>query len=488
MSNVQSVTVRNMTRHRYLVYLIIWLCILFPVLYFKISDRPVPDNKTVNTSENSAHKYKRTVSRIDYNELTKVCNPPHMIERGDEGDIGLLNNSLTIQGVIILTRHGDRGPMNHVRNMADIDCGMDPDQEYNDYTKFLQNIFFNMSLQFLGPFHGYPLYPPQNNCSISQLTPIGVSQMLKLGRTLRSVYYPLLSVSNSDDIIIYSTKYRRTFQSALAFMYAILSPDVLSKVTFKESDSYSYCFDHCACFNVNSLQMKIKQSSARRLKGRRAIEKMLKRIHNVVHLMSSSVRVDPYLLRDSIMTYVCHGAPLPCFQNDCITRDNVEQLFNYIDWDLEHYAKHGLLRKYGLLKSYGFALNIAMNLLKMVSESKPRLVLYSGHDLTAQYLLAAFGVLSAQTMSPHYASRLVFEVYRNNTVDTTYPGRDFYFRVIFNGKDVTRSVAFCKTRAGSWTSSSIYLCPIESAIRFIHDDYFTTFNASNYKEACGTRS
>jgi len=271
-------------------------------------------------------------------------------------------------------------------------------------------------------------------------------------------------------------------------MYAVLSPDVLSKVTFKESDSYSYCFDHCACLNVNSLQMKIKQSSAKRLKGRRVVEKMLKRIHNVVHLMSSSVRVDPYLIRDSIMTYVCHGAPLPCYQNDCVTHDNVEQLFNYIDWDLERYAKHGLLRKYGLLKSYGFALNIAMNLLKMVSESKPRLVLYSGHDLTAQYLLAAFGVLNAQTMSPHYASRLVFEVYRNNTVDTTYPVRDFYFRVIFNGKDVTRSVAFCKTRSSNWTDSSIYLCPIESAIRFIHDDYFTTFNASNYKEACGTRS
>jgi len=59
------------------------------VLYFKISDRPVPDNKTVNTSENSAQKYKITVSRIDYSELTKVCNPPHIIERGDEGDIGI---------------------------------------------------------------------------------------------------------------------------------------------------------------------------------------------------------------------------------------------------------------------------------------------------------------------------------------------------------------------------------------------------------------
>jgi len=370
--------------------------------------------------------------------------------------------------------------------MAEIDCGMTSNQEYSSYMKFLQNIFFNMSLQFLGPFHGYPLYPLQNNCSISQLTPVGVSQMLHLGLTLRSVYLPLLNISSSDDIIIYSTKYRRTFQSALAFMYAILTPDVLSKITFKESDSYSYCFDHCACLNVNGLMLKIKQSSAKRLKSRKAMETMFKHMHNIVHLMNSSVQIDPYLLRDSIMTYICHGSPLPCYKNDCIQIKDVHRLFNYVDWDLERYSKHSLLQKYGLLKSYGFALNIAMNLLKMVSESKPRLVLYSGHDLTAQYLLTALGVRNAQTMSPHYASRLVFEVYRNNTVDTTYPGRDFYFRVIFNGKDVTRLVTFCNSGNHDW-HGQVYLCPIESAIRFIHDDYFTVFNASNYKEACSMR-
>lgn len=378
--------------------------------------------------------------------------------------------------------------MNHIRNIAGIDCGITADPEYNSYLKYLQTLIFNISLQFLGPFHGYPLYPTQNNCSISQLTSVGISQMLKLGHILRSVYFPLLRVASSDDIIIYSTKYRRTFQSALTFAYAILSPKVLSKVTFKESDSYSYCFDHCACTNANNMQIKIKQSSLKRLKSRRVVDKMLKRIHNIVHQMPNSVLMDPYIMRDSMMTYVCHGAPLPCYRDDCVTTEDVSQLFDYIDWDLARYAKHGLLQKYGLLKSYGFALNVAMNLLKMVSEGKPRLVLYSGHDLTAQYLLAALGVLNAQTVSPHYASRLVFEVYRNNTVDSTYPGRDYYFRVIFNGRDVTRSIAFCKNGAGvSGREDPVYLCPIESAIRFIHDDYFTAFNASNFKEACGTR-
>ncbi|VVC26370.1 Hypothetical protein CINCED_3A020575 [Cinara cedri] len=372
--------------------------------------------------------------------------------------------------------------MNHIRNIDDIDCGTSANSEYNDYLEFLQNI---SSLQFLGPFHESPLYPSENTCSLSQLTPVGISQMLKLGRILRSVYSPLFSFANSDDIIIYSTKYRRTFQSALAFAYAILSPDVLSKITFKESDSYSYCFDHCACSITDKIHLKIKQSYSRRLKRREVIKKLIQRLHTIVHVMSN-VKVDPYILRDSIMTYVCHGAPLPCYQDDCVTTENVRELFKYLDWDLERYAKHGQLHKYGLLKSYGFALNMAKNLLKMVSEGKPRLVLYSGHDLTSQYLLSALGVLNSQTIIPYYASRLVFEVYRDNTLDTPDPSKDFYFRVIFNGLDVTRTVLFCTSgfySAGP-TDQADYLCPIESAIRFIHEDYFTAFNASNFKEAC----
>lgn len=44
----------------------------------------------MNATENTTNKYNSIpVIRIDYKELTEVCNPPHMIERGDEGDIGI---------------------------------------------------------------------------------------------------------------------------------------------------------------------------------------------------------------------------------------------------------------------------------------------------------------------------------------------------------------------------------------------------------------
>lgn len=108
MANVQTATVRNIARHRYLVYLILWLCICFPgnvsilslffnlllynlsvaALYFKISERPVPDRKTVNVSDDIPNKYGNVVNKIDYEELTRVCNPLQTIECGDEGNIG----------------------------------------------------------------------------------------------------------------------------------------------------------------------------------------------------------------------------------------------------------------------------------------------------------------------------------------------------------------------------------------------------------------
>lgn len=63
------------------------------MLYFKISDWPIFDQKTINMSENDAFKYNKPVTRFDYEHLTKICNPPNIIERGDEGNIGI---SITI--------------------------------------------------------------------------------------------------------------------------------------------------------------------------------------------------------------------------------------------------------------------------------------------------------------------------------------------------------------------------------------------------------
>ena len=61
--------------------------------------------------------------------------------------------------------------------------------------------------------------------------------------------------------------------------------------------------------------------------------------------------------------------------------------------------------------------------------------------------------------------------------------KKFFFRLVFNGNDVTYRVKFCANTNLVVTVKGA-LCSFESLIRFLHDDYFSIFNSVNFKEAC----
>lgn len=149
-----------------------------------------------------------------------------------------------------MIRHGDRGPLTHVRDISSIDCTANEHPQFASYETFMDNLTGTPQVsQLLGPFHGFPLVP-HKSCSLGQLTPVGVSQLLATGEALRAVYADKLGLSNittSADIVVYSTKYRRTVQSALAFLFAFLTPELLHNVNLRESASLQFCFDDCAC-------------------------------------------------------------------------------------------------------------------------------------------------------------------------------------------------------------------------------------------------
>lgn len=102
-----------------------------------------------------------------------------------------------------------------------------------------------------GAFHGFPLLPVHpTQCQLGQLSMQGVYQLLKLGKELRERYiqlWPKLTSLNNSDITIYSTRYRRTFQSALALLYSLIPQETLLKVNILESQSMNFCFKDCGC-------------------------------------------------------------------------------------------------------------------------------------------------------------------------------------------------------------------------------------------------
>lgn len=68
---------------------------------------------------------------IEANNFAKYktrCTSITQINRLDDG--GILDG-WKLQGVLLVIRHGDRGPMSHVRNIPHLDCGITGDNLVN---------------------------------------------------------------------------------------------------------------------------------------------------------------------------------------------------------------------------------------------------------------------------------------------------------------------------------------------------------------------
>lgn len=514
-------------------------------------------------------------------KLQSDCNPYRSIVRKDDG--GILDG-WKLQGVLMLVRHGDRGPMAHVRGINTFDCGAGRQTNVllNKYRTFLLNTtalapaghyIYNKN----GPFHNFPLLPAFSKaCLLGQLTYNGIAQMLQVGDLVRQVYAHPLGLLNKpmtmpkfpnttqptyspEEIVIYSTRYRRTFQSAMAMMYAFL-PERWLSLNIRESNSLAFCFADCACPRADQINGLLSKEFSQQLNKHPTIAAVVQWIGSNV-LQNPTPKMQPLEVRDAILSLICHNAPLPCRnspdyigttdnndrlssvsttesndlinidQDDnninnapnmnvqadsqsnriidsdsdsdsnepeiegCVEASHVAALMSYTQWQGKREAQHKLSRQQGLLRAYGLIRSIVNYMLKIISGDKVKFVLYSGHDRTFQFLLTALGIykttekgqLPKMSYFIPYASRIQFEIYKSDASngDTT----EYYFRVISNGQDITRLLEFCEGSRSLRISKNARgtkadLCPIENIIRFIHDDYFTLFNATNQKDAC----
>lgn len=358
---------------------------------------------------------------------------------------------------------------------------------------------------------------------------------------------PYSTLLNSDEVVVYTTRVRRTFQSALALLFTFLPTDKWLALNVKESHSIAFCFSDCACPQADSLRKEL-------LKMQKQILAQQPMVANVMHWIGNQLLQhtpnginDPNEVVDAMLTVMCHDAPWPCRnlneserpvvstkanvvdlndvinidQDDvaaggvidgggagrvedvasnlielhnrnqlpsspttpgCIESQHVSTLMSFSNWQSTREVHHAYYKRIGLMRAYGMIRHIVSYMLRMISGDRTKFVLYSGHDWTLQYLTAALGIQTDNTFIP-YAARLAFEVYKSEA------HTDYYFRVVFNGHDVTQQIDFCEggkslrvTRDSRGNKAD--LCPIENIIRFLHEDYFGPLNATNFKDAC----
>lgn len=493
--------------------------------------------------------------------------------------------------------------MVHVRGINSIDCspGHQTNVLLNKYRHFLLNTTTNSPIGHYiwnksGPFHNFPLLPAfPKSCLLGQLTYSGIAQLLQVGLVMRQVYANQLGLWNkpvpivrspnatqpqsiypTDEIIIYSTRYRRTFQSAMSMMFAFIPSDRWLSLQIRESHSLAFCFSDCACSRADQIKDLIVKEYANHLSHHQTAAAVVHWIGSNV-LQNPTPKLQPMEVRDAILAIICHNAPLPCRKNGkiefqlaaaatsaddhtvtvntveesndlinidqedvasannvnannnnnnniinnniamqkdsvnniieaeldgmaspepeidgCVEVSHVEALMSYTQWQGAKEAKHKLTRQQGLLRAYGLIRSLVGFMLKIISGDKTKFVLYSGHDRTLQFLIAALGLNTNaynQSYFVPYATRLSFEIYKSET--GTGDLSEYYFRLVSNGYDVTRLIEFCEGGRSLRISkdsrgNKADLCPIENIIRFIHDDYFSNFNATNFKDACST--
>ncbi|XP_033173006.1 2-phosphoxylose phosphatase 1 [Drosophila mauritiana] len=496
------------------------------------------------------------------------CAPLAQLQRLDDG--GILEG-WKLQGVLLVIRHGDRGPISHVRS-AGINCGVSggSDNLVNRYRSFLYNSSSSASgsnhmyWNKVGPFHGFPLLPAtERGCPLGQLTYKGISQLLHVGDIMHQVYAHPLSLLlkpnpnrasvettphtllNSDEVVVFTTRYRRTFQSALAMLFTLLPADKWLALNVRESHSMAFCFGECSCPQSALLRKRLEAMGDKQLLKRGDVLDVMQWIGGTILQHTPNGISNPFEVVDALLTVLCHDATLPCrrkkalstpkpirknsnqelvdvinidqdetaanlmqeaqtqvepdspevengnpsvqadeAQEGCVEPSHVDTLMSFADELSQRSAGHSYYKLSGLLRSYGMIRHIVSYMLKMISGDRTKFVLYSGHDCTMQYLTAALGIITSQGQTIAYASRLAFEVYRSEA------HTDYYFRVVYNGKDVTQQIDFCEggkslrvTRDSRGNKAD--LCPIENIIRFLHEDYFSPLNATNFKEACG---
>lgn len=349
---------------------------------------------------------------------------------------------------------------------------------------------------------------------------------------------------NSDEVVVFTTRYRRTFQSALALLFALLPADKWLALNVRESHSMAFCFVDCSCAQSLVLHKRLTMLASRQLLRRPDVLAVMQWVGGrlLQHTSHEGAISSPFEVVDAMLTVLCHDASLPCRRRNgsqpaastsanqqvdlvdvinidqdetaanllqeglgaaavepepdvaeappygedsagCVEAAHVDTLMSFADELSLRTARHALYKRSGLLRAYGMIRHIVGYMLKMISGDRTKFVLYSGHDWTMQYLTAALGIATSQGQTIPYASRLAFEVYRSEA------HTDYYFRVVYNGRDVTQQIDFCEggkslrvTRDSRGNKAD--LCPIENIIRFLHEDYFAPLNATNFKEAC----
>ena len=401
---------------------------------------------------------------------------------------GDLHADYTLHSVHMVIRHGDRSPMYKLPNQKSprVSCLLEEYTNVSSYDTLVTSFIDKMARVGHQIEHGklYGLYPHQATCLGAQLTGKGALQHLLNGAELRKLYVDRQGLfpqnPRPDEILIKTTDYSRTYQSAVALIFGLL-PD-LETLKISVSDNLEFCDERrsgvsCSCPQINRLRQFAKREEIKMKSGVTAT--LLSSIRDELgHIYGLDVKRVPWIGRvvDVVMGYICHHLPLPCSptnkqqineDTECINNSLINKMWQYLDKRGEILLSGHADYKYSLLISNPILREIAHSMLNTTNNlTKIKFTLYSGHDSTMTPLAKALGIHDGHW--PPFGSRLTFELYSNSNTQ-------YFIKIIYNGVDKTKYVGFCDKSS---------LCPLRIFVDFAFESVFRTFGKQNYTTIC----
>lgn len=397
-----------------------------------------------------------------------------------------------LEAVILMMRHGDRGPMHPFRNLTSINCGYKNAEnlDFQEYLRFASSHI--QSRPARDAFRRFPIVPKGNFCLSGQLTEVGTQQQFQTGRLFREVYinqnHLLRDNWGMEDVVVCSTMVERTYQSAISFLYGFLPKFDFAKLNIKVGLGSLFCYSQqlCHCPLIDKLNRAVEKDKAQYVTSHPAVQSLVEHINSILRVHNShfSSPTNPDDVFDKLLVYVCHHASLPCYnEHSCVTVEQLNNVISFLEWRGKQLAISHNVKVLSRLSIQGFLTDVLQRLLDIQHQRKKhRFIFYSAHDKTLMPLLVSFGVFDG--IRPPFSSRFVMELHSKpvSSVGKNEKERIYHLKIIYNGKDVTKKTNFCFSKKREREPS--FVCPLDNFVKFVQEDYLKEMNASSFKAAC----
>ncbi|CAD5115998.1 DgyrCDS4933 [Dimorphilus gyrociliatus] len=383
-------------------------------------------------------------------DILYYCNFPTEIGNGEEGSI---SSKYKLTKVFTIIRHGDRFPIHSIPNHKYLteSCKAQDNVQlkkklpsFKNYTESM-NKQVKLNLRNKGDsFKPFPIFPNDEFCGQAFLTPEGAAQHVEIGKLLNERY-----IKN----------------------HKLLDDQYDNKVYAGNNSLCHQKSNHpCACkplkeeaiMNLMASGVNQPANSYKHPK----LYSVYKHMSNVFDVDASNLPPARQIM-DTAMVQACHNEFLPSYKRDCINPVEFRKLVNFVNSHGKTKVNTNFWKVVSYLKMIPLLYEIASNMKEKTIE---KFFLYSGHDSTIDPLLTLLGVNTG--IWPPYASRIIFEQYEYNERN--------YFRVLYNGKDVTRKIGFCKGKP----LENDKLCSLETLWQFVNFQYLKELKCKSYRAAC----